>query len=172
MTRTNKRLATALLTVMILGFTLLVGGIRPLAQTDTGDQSDVIRIEIRMDSMYFQADDQAPNAPITLQAGRRYELAFINTAGIRHQAAIGRSVVRRDGQPTGYETGLLDDVPVQFAGDAWTADAPGLSKIELDSGGTLRVRFTLPENKTGEWEIGCFVPGHYPAGMHARVIVE
>jgi uncharacterized cupredoxin-like copper-binding protein len=31
--------------------------------------------------------------------------------------------------------------------------------------------FNLSEEAQGEWEIGCFVPGHYEAGMHAPLLV-
>ena len=32
--------------------------------------------------------------------------------------------------------------------------------------------FTLPEDRRGEWATGCFLSGHYEAGMHGTLIVE
>jgi uncharacterized cupredoxin-like copper-binding protein len=34
------------------------------------------------------------------------------------------------------------------------------------------LHFTLPDEAIGTWEIGCFIPGHYQAGMLAPVVVE
>ena len=34
------------------------------------------------------------------------------------------------------------------------------------------IRITVPANLKGEWEIGCFVEGHYAGGMHAKLVFE
>ncbi|GBD11912.1 hypothetical protein HRbin23_01595 [bacterium HR23] len=46
-------------------------------------------------------------------------------------------------------------------------------ELEVEPGvKDIWVRITIPEEMKGEWEIGCFVPGHYEAGMHTTLIVE
>ncbi|GMQ82994.1 MAG: hypothetical protein BMS9Abin05_2465 [Rhodothermia bacterium] len=42
----------------------------------------------------------------------------------------------------------------------------------LEGKATGSMRFTLPESKRGTWAIGCFLPGHYQAGMKGILIVE
>ena len=44
--------------------------------------------------------------------------------------------------------------------------------VEPEPGQTVRMSFTLPESRRGEWSTACFLPGHYAAGMHGTVIVE
>ena len=43
---------------------------------------------------------------------------------------------------------------------------------EAQVGQTVLMTFTLPEDRRGEWMTGCFLPGHYDAGMHGTLIVE
>ena len=44
--------------------------------------------------------------------------------------------------------------------------------VEARAGETFLMTFTLPEDRRGEWASGCFLSGHYEAGMHGTVIVE
>jgi uncharacterized cupredoxin-like copper-binding protein len=44
--------------------------------------------------------------------------------------------------------------------------------VEAKAGQTFVMTFTLPEDRRGEWTTGCFLPGHYEAGMHGTLIVE
>lgn len=44
--------------------------------------------------------------------------------------------------------------------------------VEVQAGETVLMTFTLPESRRGEWMTGCFLPGHYDAGMHGALIVE
>ena len=44
--------------------------------------------------------------------------------------------------------------------------------VEARAGETFLMTFTLPEDRRGEWTTGCFLSGHYDAGMHGTLIVE
>ena len=44
--------------------------------------------------------------------------------------------------------------------------------VENQPGETHVMSFTLPESRRGEWTTGCFLPGHYDAGMHGTLVVE
>ena len=44
--------------------------------------------------------------------------------------------------------------------------------VEAAAGETFLMTFTLPEDRRGEWTTGCFLSGHYEAGMHGVLIVE
>lgn len=57
--------------------------------------------------------------------------------------------------------------PDAVAMDAHDAHAGFM--VQVEPGETVEVTFTLPEDRAGEWEIGCFEPGHYEAGMHATL---
>ncbi|MFQ5524550.1 MAG: plastocyanin/azurin family copper-binding protein, partial [Acidimicrobiia bacterium] len=43
--------------------------------------------------------------------------------------------------------------------------------IEVEPGGEITLRFTIPADATGTYEMGCFLPGHYDAGMKGTVTV-
>ena len=44
--------------------------------------------------------------------------------------------------------------------------------VAAQAGQTFLMTFTLPEDRRGEWTTGCFLSGHYEAGMHGTLIVE
>ena len=44
--------------------------------------------------------------------------------------------------------------------------------VEARAGETFLMTFTLPADRRGEWSTGCFLSGHYEAGMHGALIVE
>lgn len=44
--------------------------------------------------------------------------------------------------------------------------------VMVNPGETAFMTFTLPADRAGEWNLACFVPSHYEAGMHGQLIVE
>ena len=44
--------------------------------------------------------------------------------------------------------------------------------VEAAAGETFLMTFTLPADRRGEWATGCFLSGHYDAGMHGILVVE
>jgi len=131
------------------------GGSR-IARADEGEPWESYvdeRIEIEMGSMFFQVKGQEKNAPITLQIGKIYLLEFVNLdAEVHHNALLGKDP---DVENHHYKTLLIDN----FFG------------VELEGGQAGEIFFQVP-NKPGEWEMGCFVSGHYEAGMKAPLIVK
>ncbi|MBI2857084.1 MAG: hypothetical protein HYX95_02075 [Chloroflexi bacterium] len=71
-------------------------------------------------------------------------------------------------------------VPVDFFSyyDKEKAEVEGASFGELEVGPGIRdvwLRFTVPADLKGEWEIGCLIKedkDHYAEGMHAKLIFE
>lgn len=43
--------------------------------------------------------------------------------------------------------------------------------VLLDEGGRTSMTFTLPIELRGEWEMACFLTGHYRRGMHGTLTV-
>ena len=103
------------------------------------------KIEIEMGNFYFQVEGQEKNATLTLEAGKIYILEFKNTTDVEHNAHFGRDP---DLDNRHYKELLVD----------------GFFAIELDPGQTGEVILQVPDKK-GDWEIGCFISGHYEAGM-------
>lgn len=48
----------------------------------------------------------------------------------------------------------------------------GENFFQLQPGVELEVEVTMPKDRVGEWELACFVPGHYEAGMHVPVNIR
>lgn len=145
-----------------------------LALGSVGFAQDEERIEVRieMGEYYFQVPGQERNAPIVLQAGQSYALVFANVGMMEHEVLIGRNVVVEDGIPDGYEVNLLDAVGLDVAGDDWYVGVSGFIEVELEAGQEITLQVTVPSELVGTWEIGCFVPGHYQAGMLAPFVIE
>lgn len=75
--------------------------------------------------------------------GRDYELEKVSMGGARrNEAAEGESAK------------LLD------------------TEVDVEAGGVATLRFTVPASAKGQWEMGCFLPGHYESGMKGTIVIE
>lgn len=107
-------------------------------------------------------------AAITLRAGERVIFRVKNTGATEHDLMAGR-----DPKPSeGYHDDLFAGVEVRMTGGAETGHGAthrgvGLMLAATRSGA---VTFTVP-NRPGEYEFGCFVPGHYELGMKGTLTI-
>lgn len=152
---------------MLAAAAIALAGSLALAQDEEPTQ-----VRIEMSEYYFQVEGQEQNEAIVLQAGHPYELVFANVGTMEHEVLIGREVVVEDGVPDGYETNLLDAVVMDVFEDDWMVRMSGMIEFELEEGEELTMLVTVPGDLVGTWEIGCFVPGHYQAGMKAPFVIE
>lgn len=145
-----------------------------------GSASDTATRTILMGEMYFQIEGQAKTEPLKLQAGQPYELIFKNIGAMKHEVLFGRELIKRNGIAKGYQEHLLQQVEVeveielQIDGQQREIEVEtfGLKELELEPGTQVSISFTLPELSKGTWEMGCFISGHYEAGMWLPLIVE
>jgi uncharacterized cupredoxin-like copper-binding protein len=132
--------------------------------TQEPDGSD--RVAVTMSEFAFDPD------PLTVPTGREVTVVLTNDGDIRHEFMAGRNPMPDDG---GFEEDLFAGVnpavtpPDAVAMDAHDAHAGFM--VQVEPGETLEVTFTLPADRASDWEIGCFEPGHYDAGMHATLTV-
>lgn len=132
-------------------------------------------VETDMYEFYF-ANPQGEKTPIfRLPAGKTVGIHIHNEGGAVHEIMIGR--VLKQGGEHGYEQALTELVP----SDLFFYYNPVKAEVEDTKFGELEVepgirdiwlRMKIPAELKGEWEIGCFVEGHYEAGMKAKLIVE
>ncbi|MFB6286942.1 MAG: plastocyanin/azurin family copper-binding protein [Candidatus Bipolaricaulia bacterium] len=158
-TRLSKGLALA----AVIGLLALPlgAGVQP-AQAH-GDEG--VDLEIHMGSMFFQLHkqngeevDAAKNAPIRVKAGEELVIRFENMSKAMHEVHFGKEAVKgEDGHFVRYEKRLFGD---DFLG------------LHVEGGGSAKLHIKIPEDKTGKWELGCFIPGHYAAGMKTPLIIE
>lgn len=130
-------------------------------------------IQIDLSEMQFADPQGAKNPTFKLPAGKTVGIHVHNQGTVVHELAIGRKVKTGGG----YEQSLTELVPMDlfFYYGAVKAEVEGATfgEIEVDAGvRDTWLRFTVPPELKGEWEIGCFVEGHYEAGMKAKIVFE
>ena len=133
-------------------------------------------IKIDMDDYKFVPDT------VHIPAEEQVVLQFINIGTVDHEFMAGKEV---NSDFTGYNVDLFANVDVKKEkGEVKKKPAvpapekprqPGVALVLLPAqSGSMS--FTLPKDKTGEWEMGCFIPlgelTHYHAGMKGIVVVE
>jgi len=116
---------------------------------------------ITMGESYFQVDGGEKNAPLTLEAGRMYMLALRNEGQVRHEIRFGRDLLHDDQV---YNEDLIGYGTEE-------GGAHGSFSVMLRPGESCTLSLVIPTNRIGEWEFGCFMPGHHSFGQHAKLIV-
>lgn len=138
-------------------------------------------LTISLNEMNFTLDGQGPNDPITLKAGETYAITFVNKGTVEHEVMAGNGdlLKRANGTPHGYTNNFFDGITEIQALISQSKDKQvkvefdNLDEVELDPGMSATITFTVPKSYAGQtFEIGCFIPGHYEAGMHAPLIIK
>jgi uncharacterized cupredoxin-like copper-binding protein len=134
-------------------------------------ETDPVMIEVTM------ADFSYSPAVLRIPAGRPVMLVFTNMGVVEHEFMAGRTAVSGD-----FAVDLFENVDVEM-GSADVADhdhAEHMHAEGQDDHGTMIVvepgargsmTFELSADLRGEWEMACFIPGHYDGGMHGTVVV-
>jgi uncharacterized cupredoxin-like copper-binding protein len=119
-------------------------------------------IEVTMTEFAFSP------ATITLTAGEKVTFKLKNTGVVEHDFMAGRQGTPGKGYALDWIATAVDRAtpPHTHAGEA--AMGEGM-RVAADWMRTLTV--VVPQDK-GEYEFGCFVPGHYEAGMKGKLIIK
>ena len=91
--------------------------------------------------------------------------------GAGHAADAGHDHAAEHDQDAGHDNAAAHDAP-DDGGHTHGAGHEHGTMVEAAAGETFLMTFTLPEDRRGEWATGCFLSGHYEAGMHGTLIVE
>lgn len=190
-----KRRVRALLPMLLVGGTILAlaaacGGSAPAATTKPGPlvasaahkagaahalqpKRLAVVAEVDMYELYFANPQGQKNPTFTLPAGKTVGIHIHNEGTLMHEIAIGRTV-KKDGDYEQNLTELVESDVFFYYGEV-KAELGGATygEIEVEPGvKDIWIRITVPANLKGEWEIGCFVEGHYEGGMHAKLVFE
>ncbi len=154
---------------------------QPLIATEddhhAAETGDAVVYELIMDEFSFLVEGQEPGTPLTVEAGQQIKLIIHNEGAIFHEAMFGVTV----NGDHGYIQNFFDDVAVKIEHDmdmngadrAMGLEVRGLEEVELDPEMKVVLEFTVPEAYAGQtFEIGCFVTGHYEAGMFLPLVVR
>lgn len=63
------------------------------------------------------------------------------------------------------------EIKGEMKGKAFKMESRDLIYMGLEPEVKLKVVFTVPHDKVGEWELGCFYSGHYEDGMHTLLLI-
>ena len=116
---------------------------------------------ITMGESYFRVDDAEKNAPLTLEANKMHMLVLRNEGQVRHEIRFGRDLL--------HDQQIYNEDLTGHGSES--RGAHGSFSIMLRPGESCTLALVIPSNRVGEWEMGCFMPGHYSFGQHAKLIV-
>lgn len=93
-------------------------------------------------------------ASMTVRAGQPVRFRVTNTGAIEHEFFLGDEAAQAAHEEEMAHGGMAHDEPYG---------------VSVEPGQTKELVFTFAP---GEWLAGCHVPGHYPAGMKAKINVQ
>ena len=136
-----------------------------------------VRLPVEMGEMFFATAEGAKGGPFRVPAGKVVGLRVVNKGELEHEIGLGRDIVYQEGRVSGFQRHLFESLPVDAfvypAGKKVEIETEGgITEIEVEPGTEFWLRMTFPPELKGEWEMACFIPGHYEGGMRARFIIE
>ncbi|GBD08047.1 hypothetical protein HRbin22_00276 [Candidatus Thermoflexus japonica] len=165
-----KRVFWTLFGPLILGLWLgacAPGGGGPLA------------VQIAMSEYQFE-----PNV-VRVKAGQEVRLTLVNKGKEAHELMVGRNVVTHEGRPAGFAQDFFEGISVRAERGGKPIDLKELMEEEEEGAHGFMVAlepgeepvtliFTVPSDKVGEWEMGCFENdgSHWQLGMQGKWIVQ
>ena len=121
---------------------------------------------------------------VQLRVGDALTLTLRNEGKVAHEWLIGRRAVR-NADEKGYQQDLFALLHPTVEGRKYSLELvgrrpPGRDEsttrssvgVAIQPGGEVTLRFTVPASATGDWEMGCFFPGHFETGMKGTLAIE
>lgn len=124
---------------------------------DAGAEPDA---EIYLGDLYIRPAGGEPGDPIRASVGKLNLIQVTNEGEIEHELHFGRD--------PNLDTRLYEE---NLFGHGGAHAAHGFLGVVLAPGETTLLHVWIPDDRTGEWELACFIPGHYEAGQRAPLIL-
>lgn len=123
-----------------------------------------------------------------LKAGERVILTIKNEGQVEHEWVAGQGLVNTTDEK-GFKTDLFALLKPRVTGREYelekvsarpsskdTAEGENAKRlsteIDVEPGGSATLRFTVPASAKGQWDMGCFLPGHYESGMKGTIVID
>ena len=105
---------------------------------------------------------------ITIAAGEKVTFKLKNTGVVEHDFMAGRQGTAGRGYALDWIAKAVDGArpPHTHAGEAAMGEG-----VRVSADWTMTLTVVVPQEK-GEYEFGCFVQGHYEAGMKGKLIIQ
>jgi plastocyanin len=159
------------MTVVLVALVAIAAVLITARQADPGRPDADGVLKVVMEDYAF-----SPSA-LTVIATEPVTFRFVNRDEVSHHVSFGRGVVEEAGRDVGFAEDLLDGLAPQVS--------PATARVELDppyvgtvvqvqGGQTVDVTVTIPADRVGEWQAGCFtgLGCHFRAGLAATLVVE
>jgi uncharacterized cupredoxin-like copper-binding protein len=160
-------------TCLLVALALLVSGVVATAAEAPANTVAVVLKDFRMDP-----------STIRLHVGEALTLTLRNEGRVAHEWLIGRGNVRSTDEK-GFQQDLFAILNPKVEGRQYSLERVGRRPpgrddratrrslgVAIQPGGEVTLRFTVPANAKGEWEMACFFTGHYESGMKGTLIIE
>jgi hypothetical protein len=156
----------AVVAAAILAFAYVAIGPRSVAGEVDADG----RLEVTVEGYAFDIDTW--RVPVE----EPFTLVVVNLDEVSHPLSFGRELVHEGAGrlPTGFAEDLLEGLdPAVAPATALTRDDDGTTTLQVPGGRTVTMQVTLPADRAGTWEAGCFLGGgcHRVAGLDATLEV-
>ena len=105
---------------------------------------------------------------ITLAAGEKVTFKLKNTGVVEHDFMAGRQGTPGKGYALDWIAKAVDGArpPHTHAGEAAMGEG-----VRVSADWMMTLTVVVPQDK-GEYEFGCFVQGHYEAGMKGKLVIQ
>jgi uncharacterized cupredoxin-like copper-binding protein len=151
-----KKTVPLFLLSLTLGLAASCGGEQPRTAART--------LDIQLGEFLFQPQE------VRLKAGETVTLDVRNSGALEHEFMLGRGA-GHDG--VGHAEDFLKDLRLEARMTDGTFGEGDHGRMMLvRPGGMGQLTMEVPPDRKGEWEMACFLPGHYEGGMKGRLIVE
>jgi len=128
-------------------------------------------------------------AILHLRVGEQVVLTIKNEGQVEHEWVAGRGLANGPAE-RGYHTDLFAILKPKVTGRDYELEKVSTSgarrneaaegeaakvldtEVDVEAGGVATLRFTVPATAKGQWEMGCFLPGHYESGMKGTIVIE
>ena len=104
---------------------------------------------------------------ITVRPGETVTLKFTNVGALEHEFMVGRSPV----PSRGYTDDWLKRAVPTLANHTHPGEEHLGEGVRVSADWGNRVTLVVPDDK-GTYEFGCFIAGHYEAGMKGSLVVR
>jgi hypothetical protein len=156
----------ALALVLVLGIVVLRDG----GDAGIGRPVDGV-VEVTMRDYHFEPPGYA------VPADQPVVLRLINEDTVSHAVSFGRAVTEAEDRPVAFADDLFAGLdPRVTPTNAQVSPGPPYEgfTVLVHGGQTVDVATTLPEDRSGEWQVGCFTGRgcHFNEGLAGTLTVE
>ncbi len=172
----NTRTEANSIQVWIAGFIIGAGALVGLCAPASVFAANVHKVSVVMKEFSFTP------AKIELKVGETVELTLRNAGQVAHDWMAGNDLVNTPDEK-GFRKDLVALLKPEEHGQKFTAERVGVASkadsikristgVEIEPGGEVTLRFTVPAAAKGTWNMDCVLTGHYESGMKGTIVIR